>query len=115
MSPKVSNPKPLPIITWPLIITWKSSPLSTRLTLPTQISMRLNIGELFEKIVKFIPPPEGDPEAPLKALVFDMKYDIYKGIIIYVRIFEGAVKPGVRIDFMNVDKDFDVQEVGIFA
>ena len=75
----------------------------------------LNIGELFEKIVKFIPPPEGNPEAPLKALVFDMKYDIYKGIIIYVRIFEGAIKPGVRIRFMNVGKDFDVQEVGIFA
>ena len=75
----------------------------------------LNIGELFEKIVKFIPPPEGDPQAPLKALVFDMKYDIYKGIIIYVRVFEGAIKPGVRIRFMNVGKDFDVQEVGIFA
>jgi GTP-binding protein LepA len=75
----------------------------------------LNIGELFEKIVKFIPPPEGDPAAPLKALVFDMKYDIYKGIIIYVRIFEGSIKPGTRIHFMNVKKDFDVQEVGIFA
>ena len=44
-----------------------------------------------------------------------MKYDIYKGIIIYVRVFEGAIKPGVRIRFMNVGKDFDVQEVGIFA
>jgi len=75
----------------------------------------LNIGELFEKIVAFIPPPEGDPQLPLKALVFDMKYDIYKGIIIYIRVFEGAIKPGVRIRFMNVAKEFDVQEVGIFA
>ena len=75
----------------------------------------LNIGELFEKIVSFIPPPEGDPQLPLKALVFDMKYDIYKGIIIYIRLFEGSIKPGVRIRFMNTGHDFDVQEVGIFA
>jgi len=75
----------------------------------------LNIGELFEKIVSFIPPPEGDPALPLKALVFDMKYDIYKGIIIYIRLFEGAIKPGVRIRFMNTGRDFDVQEVGIFT
>jgi hypothetical protein len=44
-----------------------------------------------------------------------MKYDIYKGIIIYIRVFEGSIKPGVRIRFMNVGKEFDVQEVGIFA
>ena len=65
--------------------------------------------------MNFIPPPDGDPALPLKALVFDMKYDIYKGIIIYIRLFEGSIKPGVRIRFMNVEKEFDVQEVGIFA
>ncbi len=75
----------------------------------------LNIEELFEKIIAFIPEPDGDPEAPLKALVFDMKYDIYKGIIIYVRIFNGKVKPQTRIRFMNAGKEFDVQEAGTFA
>ncbi|MDO8675005.1 MAG: translation elongation factor 4 [Candidatus Omnitrophota bacterium] len=75
----------------------------------------INIDGLFEKIVAFIPAPDGDPQAPLKALIFDMKYDIYKGIIIYIRLFDGQVKPGVRIRFMNVGKEFDIQEVGIFG
>lgn len=75
----------------------------------------LNIDLLFEKIVNFIPPPEGDPQAPLKALIFDMKYDIYKGIIVYVRIIDGEIKPGSKIRFMNVGRDFEVQEVGIFT
>ncbi|MDE2027633.1 MAG: translation elongation factor 4 [Candidatus Omnitrophica bacterium] len=75
----------------------------------------INIDGLFEKIVKFIPAPEGDPKAPLKALIFDMKYDIYKGIIIYIRVLDGTISPGVRIRFMNVAKEFDVQETGIFA
>ena len=54
----------------------------------------INIKELFEKIVQFIPPPEGDENAPLSALIFDMKYDVYKGIIIYVRIMNGTLKQG---------------------
>ena len=74
-----------------------------------------NIDSLFEKIVSFIPCPEGDATAPLKALIFDMKYDIYKGIIIYIRLFDGTVKPQVNIRFMNVGKEFVVQETGIFA
>jgi GTP-binding protein LepA len=75
----------------------------------------INIDGLLEKIVSFIPAPDGNPEAPLKALIFDMKYDIYKGIIIYIRIFEGSVKAGSKIRFMNAGKNFDVQEVGIFG
>ncbi len=75
----------------------------------------LNIDGLFEKIVSFIPAPYGDEAAPLKALIFDMKYDIYKGIIIYIRVFDGAIKPGMRIRFMNAGKEFDVQEVGVFG
>ncbi|MEI7998107.1 MAG: translation elongation factor 4 [Candidatus Omnitrophota bacterium] len=75
----------------------------------------LNIDSLIEKIIAFIPPPDGSPADPLKALVFDMKYDIYKGIIIYIRVFEGTIKPETKIRFMNVGKDFTVQESGIFA
>ena len=54
----------------------------------------INIDQLFDKIVDYIPPPEGDEKAPLKALIFDMKYDIYKGIIVYIRVFDGVIKPG---------------------
>ncbi|MBI3314466.1 MAG: elongation factor 4 [Candidatus Omnitrophica bacterium] len=75
----------------------------------------MNIDGLFEKIVAFIPAPDGDPQAPLKALIFDMKYDIYKGIIIYIRVMDGAVAPQEHIRFMNALKDFTVEEVGVFA
>lgn len=75
----------------------------------------INIDGLFEKIISFIPAPDGDPNAPLKALIFDMKYDIYKGVIIYIRVFNGSIKPQSKIRFMNAGKNFDVQEVGIFG
>ena len=74
----------------------------------------LGIKELFEKIVKFIPSPEGENDNPLKALIFDMKYDIYKGIIIYVRVMEGVLKKGTRIKMMHMDKDYTIEEVGVF-
>ena len=73
------------------------------------------IKELFEKIVKFIHPPEGKENAPLKALIFDMEYDIYKGIIIYVRVMDGSIQPDARIRMMHMDKEYNVEEVGIFT
>lgn len=69
---------------------------------------------LFKKIVEFIPPPEGDETAPLQALIFDMKYDIYKGIIIYTRVMNGILKPHMRVRMMNMGKDYSVEEIGIF-
>ncbi|MBU1997285.1 MAG: translation elongation factor 4 [Candidatus Omnitrophica bacterium] len=72
------------------------------------------IDKLLEKIVEFIPPPDGDPEKPLKALIFDMKYDIYKGIIIYVRVVDGVLKPNMRIKMMHMDKEHSVEELGVF-
>ena len=74
----------------------------------------IGIKELFEKIVKFIPHPEGDEHAPLQALIFDMKYDIYKGIIIYVRLFNGAITPDLRIKMIHMDKEHTIEEIGIF-
>jgi len=74
----------------------------------------IGIKELFEKIVEFIPPPEGDDTAPLKALIFDMKYDIYKGIIIYVRVVDGNLKTGMRIRMMHMGKEYTIEEVGVF-
>ena len=75
----------------------------------------INIDQLFEKIVDYIPPPEGDETAPLKAFIFDMKYDIYKGIIVYIRVLDGVMKPGTKIHMMNVGNDFTVEEVGVFS
>ena len=74
----------------------------------------LGIKELFEKIIKFIPHPEGDKDAPVQALIFDMKYDIYKGIIIYVRIFNGVLKPQMRIKMYHTGKEFSIEELGVF-
>jgi len=72
------------------------------------------IKELFEKIVSFIPAPEGDVSSSLKALIFDMEYDIYKGIIIYVRIVDGRLEPGMRILMMHAEREYDISEVGVF-
>ncbi len=72
------------------------------------------IKELFEKIVHFIPSPDGETEQPLKALIFDMAYDIYKGIIIYVRVFDGLLKKNMRIKMMHMDKELSVEEIGVF-
>ena len=71
------------------------------------------IPELLERIVKDIPAPQGDIEAPLKALIFDSKYDDYRGVVLAVRIEEGTVKPGDKIRIMNTGKDFEVTEVGV--
>lgn len=75
----------------------------------------LNIEQVLNQIVEKLPAPRGDREAPLRCLVFDSTYDNYKGAISYVRVFEGEVKAGDRIEFMSNGKAFDVTEVGIFA
>ena len=72
------------------------------------------IDEILEAIVARVPHPTGDPAAPFKALVFDAKYDIYRGVIVYVRVFDGEVSPGQRIRMMATEKDFTVDEVGVF-
>ncbi|HHT67077.1 MAG TPA: elongation factor 4 [Erysipelotrichaceae bacterium] len=72
-----------------------------------------NIHELLEAIVKVIPAPEGDENAPLKALIFDSYYDPYRGVIVLVRIKEGTVKVGDKIRLMQADKEYQVIELGI--
>ena len=75
----------------------------------------INIRDILEKIVGQIPPPDGDTEAPLKALIFDSYYDNYKGVILFVRIKDGAVKVGDKIRTFLSERTYDVTEVGAFA
>ncbi|MBP2026311.1 GTP-binding protein LepA [Acetoanaerobium pronyense] len=75
----------------------------------------LNIVDVLEAIVAKIPAPKGDFNAPLKSLIFDSYYDSYKGVISYVRVFEGVVKKGDRIKMMNTGKVFEVTEVGVMS
>ena len=75
----------------------------------------LNVEQVLARIVDTIPAPTGDPDAPLKALIFDCFYDNYKGALSYVRIFDGTVQAGTRIRSMATGNEFDVTEVGVFA
>ena len=75
----------------------------------------IGIENLLEAVVNHIPQPSGDPDAPLKALIFDSVYDNYRGVVIYTRIFDGEVKAGDEILLMNSSKKYEVTEVGVMA
>ncbi|MBQ8372148.1 MAG: translation elongation factor 4 [Clostridia bacterium] len=72
----------------------------------------LNIEDMLEKIVTDIPAPEGDKDAPLKALIFDSHYDSYLGVVVYIRVFDGSIRAGDRIRLMAQGSEFEVVEVG---
>ncbi|HHI97550.1 MAG TPA: elongation factor 4 [Thermodesulfatator atlanticus] len=71
--------------------------------------------EILEAIVRKIPPPKGDREAPLKALIFDSWYDPYLGVVVLIRMVDGKLYPGQRIRLMSTGKEFEVTKVGVFA
>ena len=80
-------------------------------------SAKLGTGvpEILEAIVARLPPPRGNPEAPLKALIFDSWYDPYRGVIIVIRVIDGAIRKGLRIRLMAEGQDYDAEQVGIFT
>ncbi|MBE0573084.1 MAG: elongation factor 4 [Ignavibacteriaceae bacterium] len=82
-----------------------------------KVSAKANIGidELLEEIVKRIPPPKGDPNAPLQALVFDSIFDAYRGAVAYIRVFNGTLRTNDKIKFFVTDKIMDAEEIGILG
>jgi len=72
------------------------------------------VEDVMEAAVNFLPPPKGDPEAPLQALIFDSHYDPFRGTVVHFRIFEGSIRPGDTIKFMYNEAAYKVEEVGIF-
>ncbi|MBI3252027.1 MAG: elongation factor 4 [Candidatus Omnitrophica bacterium] len=77
--------------------------------------MGTGIVEILERVVERIGPPEGEPGEPLQALVFDSNFDIYRGVIVYVRIFNGELRKGMRVRMMAGGKEYDVLEVGVLS
>ncbi|MEC2076500.1 translation elongation factor 4 [Metabacillus fastidiosus] len=75
----------------------------------------IGIEDILEQVVAQVPPPEGDPEGPLKALIFDSLYDAYRGVVAYIRVMEGSIKVGQKIKMMATGKEFEVIEVGVFT
>jgi len=73
------------------------------------------VHELLEAIVQRVPPPDEDPEAPLRALIFDSEFDTHQGVIAYFRVFEGSIKPGDKIRMMASGKEFEVDRLGVFV
>jgi GTP-binding protein LepA len=74
----------------------------------------VGVKEILEAVVRRLPPPEGDPAAPLKALIFDSWYDSYRGVVIVVRVLEGTIRNGMKVTLMNTRQDHEVESLGVF-
>jgi GTP-binding protein LepA len=73
------------------------------------------VEDVLEAIVRLVPPPTGDPEAPLKALIFDSWFDSYRGVVVLMRIIDGTIRPGMRIRLMNTSKEYQVDALGVLT
>ncbi|MCM3179886.1 translation elongation factor 4 [Cytobacillus horneckiae] len=81
----------------------------------TSAKAGIGIEDILEQVVEKVPAPTGDPDAPLKALIFDSLYDAYRGVVAYIRVVEGTVKVGDKVRMMATGKEFEVTEVGVFT
>ncbi|WP_342418587.1 translation elongation factor 4 [Paenibacillus sp. FSL H8-0168] len=88
--------------------------LDTSETVHASAKAGIGIKEILEQVVRSVPAPQGNPDNPLKALIFDSHYDPYKGVIVYVRVVDGSIRAGSKIKMMATDKTFEVIEVGAF-
>ena len=88
--------------------------LDPEIAVPVSAKTGAGVDELFEAIVKRIPPPIGRADGPLQALIFDSHYDSYRGVVIHIRVFSGRLKSGQTIHFMNTEGEYKVEETGIF-
>jgi GTP-binding protein LepA len=89
--------------------------LDARDAVPASAKEGVGVEEILEQIVRRVPPPSGDPEAPLKAIIFDSWYDSYRGVMMLVRVFEGTLEPKQRIKLWSHGKQYEVQDLGVFS
>ncbi len=87
--------------------------LDSEMSVPVSAKEGIGIEDLLEAIIKYCPKPKGDSKAPLKALIFDAKFDPYRGVHVFIRVFDGSISPGDEILFMQTGKVHKVEEVGI--
>ncbi len=87
--------------------------LETHNAILTSAKTGEGVGDVLEAIVRDVPAPKGDPNAPLKALIFDSWYDSYRGVIVLFRIIDGSIRPGMKIRFFNVGRDYQVETLGV--
>jgi GTP-binding protein LepA len=87
--------------------------LETHNAVFTSAKTGMGVDEVLEAIVRDVPPPKGDADAPLMALIFDSWYDSYRGVIVLFRVIDGTIKPGMKIRFFNTGRDYQVETIGV--
>ncbi|HKR01118.1 MAG TPA: translation elongation factor 4 [Pyrinomonadaceae bacterium] len=87
--------------------------LDTHNAVLTSAKTGAGVDEVLEAIVRDVPPPKGNADAPLKALIFDSWYDSYRGVIVLFRVIDGSIKPGMKIRFFNTGRDYQVETIGV--
>src|SRR5438309_9619709 len=87
--------------------------LETHNAILTSAKTGVGVAEVLEAIVRDVPHPKGDPNAPLKALIFDSWYDSYRGVIVLFRVIDGVIRPGMKIRFFNAGRDYQVETLGV--